>query len=354
MQAAFDIPAKSNWYPFGLTGRRNVRRLLPNHVLDLETFVAGRYWPDTDLHALRDGSETGPMVAEIARLLRENVGAVAAQDQVMCNLTAGRDSRMMLAAARDHVDDITFSTFRFPDRTGAGDTEMASRIAARFGLRHSILDCLDPIEADLADWLRDTGTCVAGRTLQLATTSKHVARMARFSLTGLAGELGRSVDWRKADAGETSLSTDMLLKRLGVDVQRLPPSVEAAGDVWRAALGPVPLSLQLDIALVDLWLGSCSGPSFYGHCHGGISISPFNDRRIIDLMLRLPHRYRIEQRLTIDLLDLMWPELNLFPFNPATSGRRARWRDRFRAAYKRLKNAIPRKFDKTILAGRKL
>lgn len=341
VRAALDIPARSNWFPFGLTGRIGVHRLLPNHVLDLGSFAATRYWPAGLPGELPDGAPVDAIVDEIARLLQENVAAVAAEDAVMCNLTAGRDSRMMLAAARPHLDRITFSTFRFDDRGGSGDCDMAGAIARRFGLRHRELECIDPVQGDVDDWLRDTGTCVAGRTMLLATSSRKFARVARFSLSGLAGELGRAADWRGTDAALETLSNEELLDRLGIVVGDLPRAIAEAGTAWREALGPVPLPLLLDMALIDLWIASCSGPSFYGHCHGGISISPFNDRRLIERMFRLPRRYKMEQRLTADLLDRMWPELNLFPFNPTVAGRGSRVRDRIAILKRRIFRSAP-------------
>ena len=45
LTAVLDIPNRDGYFPFGLTPDRRVRRLLPSHFLELQTFRSVRYWP---------------------------------------------------------------------------------------------------------------------------------------------------------------------------------------------------------------------------------------------------------------------------------------------------------------------
>ena len=231
----------------------------------------------------------------------------------------------MLAASRPYIDKMRFVTFRLPDQTAKDDCRIARRIASRLGLAHQVIDYVPPVAADVDAWLRDTGGCVAGRTSLLATTWKSIPAATKFSLTGHGGELGRAVDWQDADAHRDAISTRELLARLGLRILPMPSAVAEAGEKWRATLEPIPSSALLDFGMMELWIPSCAAPSFYGHCHADISISPFGHRKLIELMLSLPVQYRADQQLTTDLLNLMWPELNDFPFNPTSERLRARW-----------------------------
>jgi hypothetical protein len=281
-------------------------------------FTTRRYWAIAGPLAHLGRVEIGRRVDEIARLLKSNVEAVAVQPGAVSNLTAGCDTRMILAALKDHASRLRFTTMRLPDRMGEQDCFVAGRIAERHGLAHLELHCDQAIQADIDDWLVNTGYCVGGRTLQLATTAKRIANLATFNLTGLGGDIGRAVDWRKEDFRRDAISIVDLLHRLGLDMPLLP-LVEEAGRDWLDALPCRSVPEVLDMALMEMTLASCSSLSFYGHCHGGISISPFNDRRMIELMLSLPARYRFRQRLAPDLIERLWPEMNLFLFNPLTS-----------------------------------
>ena len=98
LTAALDIPNRDGYFPFGLTPDRRVRRLLPSHFLELQTFRSVRYWPTLSL--FRATREADAVVAAIGRRLRENVETMAGSELLRISLTAGRDSRSVLAAAR--------------------------------------------------------------------------------------------------------------------------------------------------------------------------------------------------------------------------------------------------------------
>ncbi len=299
------------WFPFGLTSRDEVERLLPNHRLDLGSWQSRRFWPRAYVPEQSEASDAA--LDAIAHILRENVGAIVANARVIANLTAGRDTRMVLAALRSHCSDIIFSTFRFPGKGGVRDCDVAERIAATFSLDHREIVPLPAEAADVAQWLDDTGHCVAGQAMTLATTVKAISHTADFNLTGLAGEVGRAGYWTADHLSRKSVGPAELLSltRAG-DSDRL---LEAARR-WLAELPAGPVHWILDMLAMEIRIGTFSAPAFYGNCGGAISLTPFNDRRLIELALSLPAHYRFEQRLTHDLLDRMWPELNDFPFNP--------------------------------------
>lgn len=55
LSRAVDPLATNSYYTFGLTPFLGLRRLLPNHYLDLDTFDAVRHWPHNALEPLRTG-----------------------------------------------------------------------------------------------------------------------------------------------------------------------------------------------------------------------------------------------------------------------------------------------------------
>ena len=46
---ALGLPIKDTWFPFGLTARTDIERLLPNRALDLATWSTARLWPKKTL-----------------------------------------------------------------------------------------------------------------------------------------------------------------------------------------------------------------------------------------------------------------------------------------------------------------
>ena len=97
--ALLDIPNKDNWFPFGLTPRADIDRLMASHYLDLELWQPKRCWSCPSPGPADDVPE---LVERIARRAETTIQLAAAWSPLSINLTAGRDSRMLLACARIH------------------------------------------------------------------------------------------------------------------------------------------------------------------------------------------------------------------------------------------------------------
>jgi len=111
LQKALRMPFNhSNGYPVGLTPRHQVKRLLPNHYLDLANWEAKRFWPQGEL--AEGDAETA--VGAIVDILKRQLGAIFAQDSVQLSLTAGGDSRVLLACARKYAQEMELYTVEIP------------------------------------------------------------------------------------------------------------------------------------------------------------------------------------------------------------------------------------------------
>jgi len=159
---ALGMPDKDNWYPFGLTPRWSVERLTPNHYLDLDSWDTVRHWPNGDIAS---GGTPENAVREVASLLKRNISAVAREREIHMALTAGRDSRMLLSCAREHLDRARFFTLRVPTAQGRLDAHLAPKIAKRFGLSHVMLPMKPPLRQQLLERQGIIGNCVGGLDL---------------------------------------------------------------------------------------------------------------------------------------------------------------------------------------------
>ena len=70
--------------------------------------------------------------------MEATIGAVVATRPVEMALTAGRDSRMLLACSRPWLDQISFYTLAYPDPSARLDCDIARRLATRERLNHTI------------------------------------------------------------------------------------------------------------------------------------------------------------------------------------------------------------------------
>ncbi len=309
---AIMIPGHDDWYPFGLTPRRHVERVLPNHYLDLKAWQLIRHWPIGEVRAALD---TRSAVREIASLVKKNISAVARDYKLSMSLTAGRDARVLLACARACIDRITLFTVAIPSSGGRRDARVAPKIARRFNLDHRSVPYLEPSEQEFAFLMHRNGWCVDGFHARMNATHSQLATDGPI-LLGPAGELGRSFHWRKGDTETTPVSPRDLVKHQERLLHKVDlPELENRACKW---LDGVPTKNTLTIwgLLFNEQLNGCwFGPLLYGLVSNPFYIFPFCHRRVLDLMLSLPTRYRLEMNLEQDIIESEWPELLEFPFN---------------------------------------
>lgn len=311
------FPRRATWLPFGLTLRRGVRRLLADHTLDLCSWQAGRHWLPTPPGSAPagDGRDLATVVHDG---LRSAIAAVAAVHPLTLSLTAGRDSRVLLACARDVLDRTSLFTL-VPEGTETVDTHLARRLASRFDLDHTFLSVLRPDPGSLDGWLAVTGHAVGGELWQ-AHGSLRQLDPARALLPGTAGEVGRAHTYRPGDPEDGAVRPETLLQRL-----RLPahPVYLEHAEAWLAGLPDLPYETTLELGYVEQRLSCWAGPGHYGNQAARFELAPYASRPLFRAMLASPRAYRSGERLATDILARAWPELLELPFNRHTGVRGA-------------------------------
>jgi hypothetical protein len=305
-----DIPAQDRWYPFALTPRVDVHRVLPNHYLDLATWKTVRHWP-AGQPTLMSSDQVGAQVERVAARIESTISAVVRHGPTTMSLTAGRDSRVLLACARDVCHGIEFVTSRIPDPKAKLDCDIASMIARKHGLKHENLEWVEAGEEDIKEWLYRTGSCVAGRTMRGVRTGKR-RPVPAIGITGLMGEVGRAFYWRSGDDEAARFSAGELVERLHLPVA---DQIIRECDQWLANVPCDNAFTVLDLLYLEQRVGCWGSPQLYGHVRGLFHVWPFDHREIVDAMIRLPVEYRMRQRLASDLIRSRWPELTKYPFN---------------------------------------
>ena len=128
VEAIFDFPKRRGFLPFGLTPRQGAHRLMPNHVLDLDSMTPRRVWPDAGFAARPplDADQISAGVAETAVLLRRHMTAILNQGETVLYLSGGQDSRTVLAAARGMTANLRAETL---GDEGLLDAHVAAQVA---------------------------------------------------------------------------------------------------------------------------------------------------------------------------------------------------------------------------------
>ena len=309
---AVGLPENDKWLPSGLTSKTNVFRLLPNHCLHIQEHRSSRHWPtpETDLSINND---IQPAVEKITTNLKNTIAAVAKHHPLCFSLTAGMDSRMILACARDFVDASTFITFI--GGTKSYDVDIPALLARRFKLNHQFIQTEEASSEELEYWLALTGLSASGTIWKIHKSLKKLDPH-RVLLPGTAGEIGRwTIQWRNTDRVSTRISASDVLTRC-----KLPqhPALLKATEEWVAGLQFVDTFTFLALIFTEQRLGCWAAPQHYGNTTSAFEFSPFNSREIFHTAMRFPHEYRWQERFVTDIIRYTWPELLELPFNQFT------------------------------------
>lgn len=301
--------ARDGWFPAGLTAHEGIWRLMPNHYLDLDSFEMRRHWPCEPI-ARAPAPEAA--CSTILSEMRRTMSAAAAQGPAYVSLTAGNETRMLVAAGREMRDALTFVTVR---AEGVElDRIRAEELASRFDLEHRIIPLREADGAAAQDWHARTGYTFGGPHMRTHPTT-HALRDREFFIGGLGGEIGRGFFWRATDDDGTPLDPDGLWARMG-----LPPQPEILPHVarWLDGVRHLPTLLQLDLAYLELRMG-CWGfaPSYASVTP--LRLHPLISRRSFVAMLSLPPDWRRMQDRSNRMIQAVvrqgWPELLDLPIS---------------------------------------
>lgn len=305
-----NFPEADAYFPFGITHSCDVWRLIPNHFLDLAIFEMIRHWPRDGELDIRTSEKPYEVAAQIGKKLQQNIQAISEVLPISIPLTAGMDSRMLLAASKNIFHNVQFHTIRIPDQAAELDCKVAIAISRRFRLKHKILEWQKPSKKDLNDWQIRSGFACSGRTWTGVSTVRQLSPDLAV-LVGLCGEVGRSFLWTIHDFETLNIDASEILRRLGFPEHHL---LLDGAMRWLEALPAENPFTILDLLYLEQRLGCWAGPSHIGHIHN-VQIVPLSDRAIFAMMLSLPDEYRFSQCLAPDLIRSLWPALLKFPFN---------------------------------------
>jgi hypothetical protein len=141
--AEHKLQCAESWWPGDESGFCGLQVLLPNHALDLVKGRPFRYWPDAPLESM----DSALVLERAAARLTGVIQAAVHRDDIALGLSAGWDSRILLAASRPVIDRISIY-----NGCGAAlsdshpDVAIPRRLARRFGFDLDLVP--EPSQAD--------------------------------------------------------------------------------------------------------------------------------------------------------------------------------------------------------------
>ena len=310
--------AEYRW-PGVATAFSEIIHLLPNHCLDLSTGKSRRYWPLAPIKTQGLDEALG----EAIKILQGLMAAATNRFDLVLGMTAGYDSRIVLAASRkvsNKLPAVTVRQGRMPDTHQ--DIVIASRLFGKIGIAHDIVNALPYMSAAVSKTFKENVFLAHDHYGPDAEAILDRYGRKKVVVTGSGAEVARvpfekSIDRNKREY--TALDLSKLQRMEGnqfavkyfqrwLDEFKEPCKIhlldlfswEQSHGNWLAGT-----QMEFDIAWRDIF-------------------TPFNCRELLVCLMSVDERYRSAPDYTLFklLIEKMWPELMSEPINPQDSNKK--------------------------------
>lgn len=286
-----------------------VKHLLPNHYLDIKKHQALRYWPDRPIPRL----SLDEAVSRSAEFLQNMLRAMAHRHKLMIAVTAGTDSRTILAASRNVADKVyyyvnnLYSDERYPDIT------IPKRMFEGIGIPFHIHEVPKGIDENFRRIFLNNAFFASDRILP-AIYNVYYKKMSDFVNVLGIGEIGRT----RYGKEPKKLNGFRLFYRLGYRSGRY---VARIAEEIRAELSPVCRSSGINPMTLFYWEHTLGNWGVTGNSESDIAIeeiNPFDSHQLYEIFLGIDARFVKYTRPVFfkELIRRMWPELLEWPINP--------------------------------------
>lgn len=313
-------PQSAARFAFGHTKDQFVRRLLPNHYLDLNKLIGKRHWPKQN-DILESSIESEKViVSKITSRLQQVISALAEHsDSSYLAVSGGVDSRVLLACSKPVLENITlFSHATNP--MSRKDTRIARILASKVNQELLVIDpkLNDPDREIDDEWLAK-----AKQSLHIATAGHSTTTIEHevlstlpsggIVLRGNVADFLKAVLWRRGvyeyidnKQHETSLGLHMMM--LGDHDVTSSDFMKEQYEGWYSDFVGGAQKRPYDLLFSEQFLSHGLGNVFYGF-ENNFYICPFNDRSLLPATIGLSPSQRANFKYTDAIIESLAPEL---------------------------------------------
>jgi len=241
--------------------------------------------------------------------------------QVSLALTAGVDSRVLLAASRHVSNDIDYFVYRQSTFSeDHPDIWVPKRIAKEIGIRFVVKTPSYHIPGWFVSLLSQNVTSARVLSKTCSIYDKLVSGDTKVNINGNASEICRNFFDKYCKVDIKDVSTTELAARL-LGQEPIPSFAMREIDEWRSKLGNSSSDEGLNILDLLYWeqrLGNWGAQYPAEQDIAVEEISPFNCRQLIQILSASSRHLRAapDYPLYRALIEEMWPEALVFPINP--------------------------------------
>lgn len=308
--------------PGNLSSYKEIKRLVPNTYVDYDgvKFRITRFFPNKELKICKSDKEYDNTIKEIGKILHDNMELISKKwKKPAISMTGGMDSKVTVACTNGLYDKYKyFSYISMPGE--AIDANAAHKIAEHIGVKHKIYDI--PEDNSKFEDL-DIITKIINHSFgNIGKLNKNDMRKRVYfrdtedfdiEVKSWVSEIGRANYYKKFGKGKMPkhLSPRNLtsMYKFFVNDRHL---VKKTDDVFKEYRDIVKFGENFgnydesDMFLWEVRYGAWGGLVLTGEHRYSFDITvPYNNRKLIDLLLSLPLQARIKDKGHEDIIELM-------------------------------------------------
>ena len=295
--------------PFDITPYSEMKQLLPNHYLSASEQRAVRFVnassPQAEVTIQQAVEQTAPMIDVLTGYYLENF-------PIYCPITAGMDSRTVLAFLARKQDTVSCYTIRHPEHSGdAQDIRVPQKLCAMHGQPHRLVEDVTVSSAEKArvDELLGEGS-YSQRTLRIAQTVNTWFGDGAILNGDIIGQVGkcslhRDIPQWLATPGYFRCKLHNFSRGALTYLKLWLDEIAAGGEKVNT----------FDLFSIENRMGRWAGQtSLVYNTIGQLSLNIFNSRSIIYVWTAIQRSQRMNGLLHLALIEDQMPALLNIPF----------------------------------------
>jgi len=296
--------------PYNLTMYDEIKILIPNHFLDIQAKKAVRFFPTTPIKRV----SFDEAVETTIKLSKNIIDGYFNTRKISLPITAGIDSRTVLALMRDHIQKVEMYTFfheRFTDETA--DIKIPIELSKKFDLSYQKLPTKivpDEKQRKIADELNG---------LEIPYVLNNAYTYSESSLSDYASVPGDIISLTKSPFGKNLPENFATLSYFMTKTHNYSEEIKKYIKMWMDDTKEY--SETNDVSLYDLYnleyrLGRWMPTGIQNYDYFTERIYIFNCRYLVELWMSISKKERTEKSFHLEMIKRLWPELLEVEINP--------------------------------------
>lgn len=286
---------------------KDVEHLMPNHYLNVHEFKTMRFWPNKPLINI-DIEKAVELASEI---LKGSLIAINNRQKLAIAVTAGWDSRVLLAASKEIRDNVTyFVSITGGEKKNFPDIIIPSKLLHKLNLPFYVQKCDREIDSKFKQMI-ENNILMARTDLSKAKYiyQYHKDFDGMISINGNLSEIARS---RNQPIIQKKITGNNLAKLRLIDYGEINYVVKQL-DLWINGISSLCEGNRLNIYDMLYWEQRMGNWGSQYPAEQDISIdqfSPFNNRLLLSTLLSVDSKYRIFPKYILyrKIIENLWKE----------------------------------------------